>query len=213
MKKCLVCVDIQNDFLPQGSLAVKDSDKIISIINDLLSKFDLVIFTQDWHPADHKSFVSQHEGKKVFDLIDLNGLSQTLWPDHCVQYTDGAEINNDIKFENIKGEVYIFKKGTDIEVDSYSGFYDNARKNSTGLAEFLREKEVDDVYVVGIATDFCAKYTAIDAALEGFKSVLILDATKPVNSDITDTLKELKEANVNIIESWELSLFNTTQNV
>jgi nicotinamidase/pyrazinamidase len=211
MKRALLVVDLQNDFI-NGSLAVKDADKIINIINGLLPQFELVVFTQDWHPYNHKSFASQHEGKNVLETINLNGLQQTLWPDHCVQYSKGAEISKDIQFNKISGEFYIFKKGTDIEVDSYSAFYDNDRKNSTGLAEFLRDKEIEDVYICGIATDFCCKYTAIDASLEGFKTIFILDVTKPVNENITDTLNELKEANIDIIESWELSLFKTTQN-
>ena len=210
MKDCLICVDIQNDFMPTGSLPVNDGDKIIPIVNDLLSRFKFVVFTQDWHPANHKSFASQHEGKNVFESIELNGLQQTLWPDHCIQNTYGAQIHKDIKFDNIHGNFYIFKKGIDKDVDSYSGFYDNGRKNSTELAEFLNENKIDRVFICGLAGDYCCKYTAIDSAMEGFKTIFILDGTKSISNDLTETLKELKDSNVDIIESWELPLYLLT---
>jgi len=212
MKKCLICVDIQNDFInPESSLQVENGDQIIPIVNKLLSRFELIIFTQDWHPVNHKSFASQYPDKNVFDVIELNGLTQVLWPDHCVQYTKGAELHQDINFKDIKGEFYIFKKGTDPEVDSYSGFYDNGRKNSTGLTEVLNERGVESVYIVGLAFDYCCKYTAIDSVLEGFDTTLIIDATRAISKDLSDTKKELEEANVKIIESWELSLFEATK--
>ena len=207
-KKCLIVVDVQNDFVPSGSLPVEEGDKIIEVVNKLLSLYDIVIFTQDWHPSNHKSFASQHEGKNVFETIDLNGIQQTLWPDHCVQNTPGAELHKDIDFNKITGNFYIFKKGTDSEVDSYSGFYDNDKRNSTGLAEFLNEQEVTDVLVCGLALDYCCKYTAIDSAMEGFNTTVIIDATRAISKDLTQTMQELKEANVKIIESWELPLFN-----
>jgi nicotinamidase/pyrazinamidase len=206
--KALIIVDAQNDFMPGGALAVKEGDRIIPVINSLLPKFDLVIFTKDWHPSNHKSFASQHEGAKEFDMIDLNGLDQVLWPDHCVQNTPGADLHPDIDFGKIKGDFYIFKKGMDPETDSYSGFYDNGRKNSTGLKEFLEERGVAQTYICGLALDYCVSYTAIDSAMEGFKTCVIEDATKSIDPDINEVLKNFREAGVSFIESWELDMYN-----
>ena len=208
-KSVLIVVDLQNDFVTGGNLAVKDGEKIVDVVNNLLPKFDLVIFTQDWHPENHKSFASQHEGKNPFDVIDLNGINQCLWPDHCVQNTPGADLLSTIDFGKIKDKFYIFKKGLDIEVDSYSGFYDNNSKNSTGLAEFLNEQAVSDVFVCGLALDYCVAYTAIDATMEAFNTTVVIDATKSIG-DITEALMNFKEAGVKVIESWELDLFKLT---
>jgi nicotinamidase/pyrazinamidase len=204
----LICVDPQVDFMPNGSLAVEEGDKIIPIINKILSdvKFDVVVFTQDWHPADHKSFASQHEDKKIFEEINLNGINQTLWPDHCVQNTPGAEFHDGIDISKINN-FYIFRKGMYPNVDSYSGFYDNNKANSTGLAEFLNEHEITNVFVVGLAFDYCVAYTAIDAAMEGFKTTIIKDATKAISKDLIQTLQSLKDAEVQIIDSWELPMY------
>lgn len=207
-KKVLIVVDAQNDFMPGGALPVEDGDQIIPVINSLLPKFDLVIFTKDWHPVNHKSFVNQHEGRGLYETIDLNGLSQVLWPEHCVQNTPGADIHSDIDFSKCKGDFYIFKKGMDPEVDSYSGFYDNGRKNSTELKEFLDEREVTEVYVCGLALDYCVAYTAIDSAMEGFKTCVIEDATRAIGSDINEVLGHFLEADVDFIESWELDIYN-----
>lgn len=209
--KTLVVVDAQYDFMPGGALAVENGDKIVPVINELLPKFDLVIFTKDWHPANHKSFASQHDNKNTFDMIKLNGLDQVLWPDHCIQDTRGSDIHDDIDFGKINGDFYIFKKGMDPKVDSYSGFYDNGRRNSTGLKDFLEEKNVHEVFIVGLALDFCVEYTAIDSALEGFDTILIKDGTRSLKPDISDTLKKFQEAGVKIIESWELDLYNITK--
>jgi len=206
--KALIIVDAQNDFMPGGALAVTEGDGIIPIINSLLPKFDLVIFTKDWHPANHKSFASQHDGEKEFDMIDLNGLEQVLWPDHCVQNTPGADIHPGIDFGKIKGDFYIFKKGMDPEVDSYSGFYDNGRKNSTGLNEFLDEKGVTDIYICGLALDYCVSYTAIDSAMAGFKTCVIEDATRSISPDVNEVLINFHEAGVALIESWELEMYD-----
>lgn len=221
MNKALIVVDVQYDFVPigeedrrlgnGGALAVEEGDKIIPIINELLPKFDLVIFTQDWHPASHKSFASQYEGEEEFNMIVLNGLGQVLWPDHCIQNTRGADIHDDIDFSKIKGEFYIFKKGMDPEVDSYSGFYDNGRKNSTGLKEFLEEKGIVENFICGLALDFCVEYTAIDSVMEGFDTVVIEDATRSLDPDINNTLQKFQEAGVKMIESWELDIYNTTK--
>jgi nicotinamidase/pyrazinamidase len=197
--KALIVVDCQYDFMPGGSLEVKDGDKIIPLINSLLPLYPLVIFTKDWHPADHKSFASQHEGKNVFDLIDLNGQEQVLWPDHCVQGTPGADIHKDIDFSLVKTNFYIFKKGMDKEVDSYSAFYDNGGKNSTGLSEFLMSKGIDAVDIVGLTTDFCCKFTALDAKSEGFKTTMLLQGTRGIAEDLMPTIEELRSKDINVI--------------
>ena len=174
----LILVDIQNDFLPGGALAVPDGDKIIPIVNKLQSAFSLVVATQDWHPADHGSFAANHPGKNVFDQIDLNGLPQTLWPIHCVQNTKGAELAAALDQSRIEK---IFRKGTDPAIDSYSGLFDNGHRRSTGLGEWLNSRGVAEIYVCGLATDYCVKFTALDAVQFGFKTHLIEDASRGVN--------------------------------
>jgi nicotinamidase/pyrazinamidase len=176
--KVLLVVDIQNDFLPGGALAVPKGDEIISIVNKLQDYFDLVVATQDWHPPDHKSFASNHPGKKPFDTIELNGLKQTLWPDHCVQGTIGAGFPSGLKMNKVEA---IFRKGTDREIDSYSAFYDNGHRKSIGLAGYLRQRGVQHVYLTGLAGDICVYATAIDSLAEGFETYIVEDATRPLN--------------------------------
>lgn len=176
--KALIIVDIQNDFIPGGSLAVPDGDKIISRINELQKKFDLVVATQDWHPANHKSFASQHDSKNPFEIIDLNGLQQTLWPDHCIQSTKGAEFHKDLNTNKIEA---IFRKGTNPEIDSYSGFFDNGRKKATGLHGYLQERKVTSVFVCGLAADFCVYYTALDALSLGYETTILDESTKAID--------------------------------
>ncbi|PZP51974.1 MAG: bifunctional nicotinamidase/pyrazinamidase, partial [Pseudopedobacter saltans] len=165
--KALLITDIQNDFLPGGSLAVKEGDLIVPTINDLASQYELVVATQDWHPIDHKSFVSQHIGKKVFDTIDLNGLPQTLWPEHCVQDSWGAQFPASLSLKPI---AVIFHKGMNASIDSYSGFYDNAKLSNTGLDGYLKAKGITAVDICGLAADYCVYYTAMDALELGFQS-------------------------------------------
>lgn len=178
--KALLLIDIQNDFLPGGALAVPDGDRIIPVVNQLQPHFDLVVATQDWHPARHKSFASQHTGRQVFDTINLNGLDQVLWPDHCVQGTVGAEFSPNLNQLKIEA---IFRKGTDAEIDSYSGFYDNGHRKSTGLADYLRSKQVRQVFIAGLAADYCVYFSLKDALLEGFKTYLIEDATRAIQPE------------------------------
>lgn len=178
MKSALLIVDIQNDFLPGGALAVKDSHKILSTVQTLMSKFDWVFATRDFHPADHESFASMHPGREVGEVIDLHGLDQFLWPDHCVQGSQGSEFSEQIDTHKIHK---VFVKGTDPRVDSYSGFFDNGRKNSTGMGEYLKNEGFQKLYVVGLATDFCVKFTVLDALSLGFDVVVIKDACKGVN--------------------------------
>jgi nicotinamidase/pyrazinamidase len=204
MKKALIVVDIQNDFCPGGSLAVPEGDKVVPVINDLLPKFDLVIFTKDWHPARHNGFASVYVDKKPFDTIERGGgfgscvRQDTLWPDHCIQNTPGADLHKDIKFENCKGEFYIFKKGEDVGNDGYSAF------ESRDLAPFLDGKGFSRLFVCGLALDYCVKETALDAARLGFDVAVIEDACKSISADINPVLKAFEDAEVDIIESWEL---------
>lgn len=175
--KTLIIVDAQIDFMPGGALEVKEGDRIIPVINQMLPKFDLVIATQDWHPKNHKSFAVNHPGKKEFEVIDLNGLEQKLWPPHCVQGTKGAEFHRDLNVHPIEA---IFRKGLDPEIDSYSGFYDNGHKKTTGLAGYLREKGATELFFCGLAADICVYYSLIDALKEDFNATLIEDAAVPL---------------------------------
>ena len=204
MTKALILVDIQNDFCPGGSLAVNDGDKIVPIVNSIIDKFDNVIATQDWHPESHVSFAANNPGKKVNDLIDLNGSPQVMWPVHCTQNSKGAEFVDSLATEKI---TKVIKKGTDKNVDSYSGFYDNDHKNSTGLNDYLKEKNIDEIYVTGLATDYCVKYTVIDALNLGLKVNLVADACRGVNlnpDDSVNAIKDMEKAGANIITSQDL---------
>ena len=181
-----IIVDLQNDFLPGGALAVPDGDRIIPLVNKLQTSFELVVATQDWHPKNHMSFASNHKGKAVFDEIVLNGLDQILWPDHCVQGSKGAEFSPALDTNHIEA---VFRKGMNREIDSYSGFYDNGHRKTTGLADYLRGRRVKKVFIAGLAADFCVYFTALDAVKEGFDTVLIEDATKPIEVERFNRLK------------------------
>jgi nicotinamidase/pyrazinamidase len=182
----LIVVDIQNDFVPGGSLGVAGGDEIIPIVNKLQDSFDLVVATQDWHPADHKSFASNHQGKKPFETMILHGMDQVLWPDHCIQGSVGAELHNDLNLNKVEA---IFRKGMDADIDSYSGFYDNGYKKSTGLAGYLRERKVKKLYVCGLAADYCVFYTTKDALKENFDTYVIEDATRAIDVNGFDRAK------------------------
>jgi len=199
--KALILVDIQNDFLPRGALAVPDGDAVIPAANRLQTMFPLVAATQDWHPTNHGSFAANHPGKKVFEQIDLNGLPQTLWPAHCVQGTSGAELAPGLRRGRI---AKIFPKGTDAGIDSYSGLFDNGHRKSTGLGEWLKANDVTEVFVCGLATDYCVKFTALDAAQLGFKTYFIKDASRGVNlqpNDVQDAIAEMNRAGVATVQS------------
>lgn len=201
--KVLIIVDIQNDFCPGGALPVAEGDKIIPKVNALMEHFDMVVATQDWHPEDHLSFAGNH-GKNVGEVVQLEGLDQILWPDHCVQKTQGAEFVESLQKDRI-GKV--FQKGTDKNIDSYSGFFDNGHKKATGLGEYLKCNGVNDVYIVGLATDYCVKFTAFDAADLGFKTYVIVDACRGVDlgpGDIDKAIQDMKDKGVQIIESKEI---------
>jgi len=199
LKKAIIVTDIQNDFCPGGNLPVEDGDKVIPFINDLLMNngYDIHIYTKDWHPKDHKSFVTQNPGKIVFDKIILNGIEQILWPEHCVQNTWGSDFHKDL-FTGIENK-FIITKGSEKEIDSYSAFYDNKKNVSTGLNEFLKEKEVTEIDVVGLALDFCVKYTCLDGIRTGYKVNVILNGSKAISSNIAPHIDEMKRAGINIV--------------
>lgn len=185
--KTLIIIDVQNDFIPGGALAVPGGDEIIELINKLQPQFDLVIATQDWHPGDHFSFASSHPGKKEFEILEMQGLDQVLWPVHCVQNTYGANFHQDLHTARIET---IFRKGIDVRIDSYSGFYDNAHLRSTGLTGYLKEKGATDLYFCGLAAEYCVYFSIKDALAEGFKASLIEDATRALDNSDFDAAKE-----------------------
>lgn len=196
---CLIIVDVQNDFLPGGALAVNNGDSIIPVINKLQERFDLVVATQDWHPAAHKSFASAHPGKENFEEIMLDGLPQVLWPDHCVQETYGAEFSSLLSSKKIEA---IFRKGMEKNIDSYSGFFDNGKKKATGMGDYLKGRGVKSIFVTGLAGDFCVNYTATDGLELGFQSTIILNATKAINEENFKKAMEIfKAKGGNVIDS------------
>jgi nicotinamidase/pyrazinamidase len=197
--KALLLIDIQYDFLPGGALAVPYGDAIIPIVNNIQDQFDLVVATQDWHPLGHKSFASSHKVKNVFEVIELQGLQQVLWPDHCIQGSKGADLADAINWNRTEA---IFRKGTSLDIDSYSGFYDNGHLKATGLTEYLKGRSITDVYVAGLAADYCVYFTAKDALAEGFNTFVIEDATKAINEDgFTQAKKDLQDKGGHIIQS------------
>lgn len=196
--KALIVVDIQNDFLQGGSLAVQGGNEIIPVINSIQEKFELVVATQDWHPKGHKSFASQHSNKSVYEKIDLNGIEQVLWPDHCVQGTVGAEISSELNQNKIEA---IFRKGMNTTIDSYSGFYDNGKLKCTGLGDFLKGRGVKEIFVCGLAADYCVYFTAKDALELGFTSTIIENATKAIDvSNFENIKRNFIQSGGNIIE-------------
>ena len=205
MKKALVLVDLQNDFIPGGSLAVREGDAVIPVANAVQKKkFDLIVATQDWHPKDHGSFASNHRGKHPGDMIELGGLPQVLWPDHCVQGSRGAQFHPVLDRARV---TKVFRKGTDKEIDSYSTFFDNAHRKSTGLGEYLEEQKVTDVYLLGLATDYCVKYSALDAVKLGFKTHVVIDGCRGVElkrGDTQSAIDEMRRAGVEIVTSADV---------
>lgn len=202
--KALILVDIQNDFLPGGALAVSGGGEIVPLANAIQPFFDLVVATQDFHPADHGSFAANHPGAELYEQIDLNGLPQVLWPVHCVQGTEGADFAPGLDMSRVSA---VFPKGTDAEIDSYSGFFDNGRRKATGLGDYLSEKGVTDVYVCGLATDFCVKYTALDAASLGFRTFLVEDASRGVDlqpGDVAAAVAEMVAQGVQTLRAADM---------
>ncbi|HVN32779.1 MAG TPA: bifunctional nicotinamidase/pyrazinamidase [Thermoanaerobaculaceae bacterium] len=194
--QALLVVDLQNDFCPGGALAVTDGDAVVPVVNALMPRFPLVVATQDWHPAGHASFASSHRGRKPLEVIDLDGIAQVLWPDHCVQGTAGADFHPELDRDFFRA---IIRKGTNPRVDSYSAFRDNHREHATGLGSLLRELGVGHVVIVGLTTDYCAATSARDAIELGFKAEIWLPATRPVGAPpghTERTLAEIRELGV-----------------
>lgn len=201
--KALIIVDIQNDFCPGGKLAVAEGDQIVPLVNQLMDKFEIVVATQDWHPAGHSSFASSHPGKNPYETIALDYGMQVLWPDHCIQGTEGGDFH---KALNTKPIQLIVRKGFRQAIDSYSAFYENDQKTNTGLKGFLKDKQVKELYLCGLATDFCVKWSALDGIKEGFKVKVIADACRGINLDnsIAKAWDELQKAGVERILSNEI---------
>jgi nicotinamidase/pyrazinamidase len=205
VKPALIIVDIQNDFLPGGNLAVPRGNEVVEVANRMMLAFDLVVATQDWHPSDHESFAQQHHGRSPGDVIDLHGLEQVLWPVHCVQGSRGADFAARLNKRKIDR---VFPKGTDRTVDSYSGFFDNGRRAATGLGDYLRQQGVTDVFVMGLATDYCVKFTALDALEEGFATHLIEDGCRGVDLGAGDSqraIAEMETAGVRVTRSSKVT--------
>ena len=202
--RALLLVDIQNDFLPDGALGVPDGDAVIPVANKLQPLFNLVIATQDWHPADHGSFAANHPGCEVGETIALDGLQQILWPVHCVQNTFGSELSKDL---SIAGIHRIFFKGTDPRVDSYSAFADNAQRRSTGLGDYLKEQGVDTIYILGLATDYCVLFSVLDACGVGLKTHVVVDGCRGVDLQSGDSdraLRQMQKEGAVLVTSEEL---------
>lgn len=187
MTTALIIVDMQNDFLPGGALAVAGGDIIIPEINRLSIEYDLVVATQDWHPHNHGSFASQHEGARPFEMGQLAGMPQVMWPDHCVQGSFGADLSRELDQERVEA---IFRKGMNPEIDSYSAFFDNGKLKATGLEGYLRGRGVTEVHICGLAADYCVWYTAKDAIELGFEAVIMLDAVKAINPEEFEKIKQ-----------------------
>ena len=197
-------VDVQNDFLPGGALAVPDGDQVIPIVNRLVECFALVLATQDWHPANHGSFAANHPNRRPGEMIDLNGIRQILWPVHCVQGSPGAAFSPQLRTERFSN---VFRKGVDPGIDSYSGFFDNGRKRSTGLAEYLRDRNVDELFICGLATDYCVKFSSFDSIGSGIRTHVIEDACRGVDlkpGDSAAAIAAMRDAGVSIVESTSL---------
>lgn len=203
----LLLVDIQNDFCAGGALEVKGGDAVVGVANQLLELpiFTVKVSTQDWHPANHKSFAS-NVNEPLFSLFDLNGLTQIAWPDHCIQGSKGAEFHPELNTEKLDK---VFPKGTDIEVDSYSGFFDNGKRGNTGLHDYLQEQGIKRLVIVGLATDYCVKFTVLDALELGYQVDLLIDGCRGVNQKHGDDIKaleEMSEAGANICYSTDLTI-------
>jgi nicotinamidase/pyrazinamidase len=200
----LIIVDLQNDFLPGGALPVPHGDEVIPLANELQRQFDLVVATKDWHPLDHGSFAANHPCKKPGDRIILDGIEQILWPVHCVQNTVGAEFAPSFDTSRIP---HVFHKGIDPKIDSYSTFFDNAHRRHTGLAHYLEKRGVKDIYLMGLALDYCVKYSTLDARQLGLNTHVIVDGCRGIElgpGDIDRALDEMKRARAVLLKSSDL---------
>ncbi len=199
--KALLIVDMQNDFMPEGALAVEGADRLVGYINSLMERFDVVVASQDYHPHGHLSFADSHHGKETGDVIELFGRPQRLWPVHCVQGRDGSEFVEGLDLESVD---LIVKKGTDREIDSYSAFFDNAKLRVTDLDALLKQKGVESLHVVGVALDYCVKFTVLDALDLGYEVTVDLDGCRGVGlgeGDIEQAIAEMERAGAEIVGS------------
>jgi nicotinamidase/pyrazinamidase len=204
--RALVLIDLQYDFMPGGSLAVKDGDATVGVAVALMARvpFDLIVATQDWHPPGHRSFAVNNPGKRVGEMGELEGLPQVMWPAHCVQGTHGAELHAGLPIGKID---HVFQKGTDASIDSYSGFFDNGHKKATGMGEWLKAKGVDEVVTMGLATDYCVKFTTLDAIGLGFRATLVEDGCRGVDltaGDSAAAIEAMRAAGAAIVRSGDL---------
>ncbi|MTI88398.1 MAG: bifunctional nicotinamidase/pyrazinamidase [Balneolaceae bacterium] len=201
--KALLIVDVQYDFCPGGALPVPNGDTIIPTINALIPHFDCIVQTQDWHPKNHSSFASNYEGKSPYDTIKLNYGEQVLWPDHCVQSTHGADFH---RILNKIAPHMIVRKGFRADIDSYSAFFENDHETATGLDGYLKERGVEELFITGLATDFCVKWSALDAAKLGYKTTVVSDAVEGIDMDgsVGKAIKEMKEAGIHFTNSKEI---------
>jgi nicotinamidase/pyrazinamidase len=201
----LLVVDVQNCFLPGGSLAVKDGDQVIAVINKIAKGFTHVVMTQDWHTAGHVSFASSHGGKKPFETIDLKYGKQMLWPDHCVQGTDGASLSKDLSIPQAE---LIIRKGFHKDVDSYSAFTEADGKTTTGLAAYLKARGLKRLFVAGLATDFCVAWTALDARKAGFETYVVEDASRGIDTQgsLAKAWADMAKAGVKRIQSGDIAV-------
>jgi nicotinamidase/pyrazinamidase len=203
-RRVLIVVDVQNDFCPGGALQIKDGDSIIPLINRIMDRFDLVVATQDWHPQNQVSFASNNPGKNIYDQINISGIAQTLWPDHCIQGTKGAEFHDDLDLSKF---CLILRKGMNPLVDSYSAFIENDRNTETGLAGYLKALKVREIFICGLATDYCVYYSAMDSLRYGFRCNVIIDATRGVDlpeGSIGAVVSEMKDKGISVISSDDL---------
>ena len=195
--KALIIIDVQNDFLINGSLEVPDGNDVIEPINEIIKNYALVVATKDWHPLDHVSFASNHQGKKIGDVVKVNNLDQILWPVHCVQESKGSDFPTTL---NIKAINKIIYKGTNSQIDSYSGFHDNGKIRSTGLSDYLKAKNITSIDYVGLVTEYCVKFTVFDSIKEGFRSRVILKGIKGINLEESNkALKEMKSKGIDLL--------------
>ena len=199
----LLVVDVQNDFCPGGALAVPDGDRVVDVINRLGRRFAHVVLTQDWHPAGHASFASQHPGRKPFETVTLDYGAQTLWPDHCVQDTPGAAFHAGLALPHA---ALVLRKGFRRAIDSYSAFRENDQRTVTGLAAYLKERDLARVYLAGLATDYCVAYSALDAVAAGFTAVVVEDACRAIDLDgsLAQALSRMRAAGVTLTRAAEV---------
>jgi nicotinamidase/pyrazinamidase len=201
----LLVIDVQNCFLPGGSLAVKDGDQVVPVINKLAKGFTNVVMTQDWHTVGHVSFASSHNGKKPFETVDLPYGKQVLWPDHCVQGTDGASLSKDLSIPQAE---LVIRKGYHKEVDSYSAFTEADGKTTTGLAAYLKARKLQKLFIAGLATDFCVAWTATDARKAGFEAYVIEDACRGIDTQgsLAKAWADMAKAGVKRIQSGDIAI-------